>query len=69
MEEQRARQEDEAKKAIESSATETTPVQETGKVLIPSHMKILRINLFLFKSVLLPYSCIEILRMSLIYKI
>lgn len=30
MEEQRARQEDEAKKAIESSATETIPVQETG---------------------------------------
>ncbi|CAC5406298.1 PSMD4 [Mytilus coruscus] len=30
MEEQRARQEDEAKKAIESTATETTPVQETG---------------------------------------
>lgn len=31
MEEQRARQEDEAKKAIESTAAETAPVQETGK--------------------------------------
>lgn len=30
MEEQRARQEDEAKKAIESTAAETAPVQETG---------------------------------------
>lgn len=31
MEEQRARQEDEAKKAMETTATEPAPVQETGK--------------------------------------
>lgn len=33
MEEQRARQEDEAKKAIDSTAEETAPVQETGNYI------------------------------------
>lgn len=51
MEEQRARQEDEAKKAIDSTAEETAPVQETGNFLSfrrPIFHKVLRqVDLFL----------------------
>lgn len=43
MEEQRARQEDEAKKAMETTATEPAPVQETGKYQLCVNLAILAV--------------------------